>query len=47
MAITAIRNAKNASNFRNPYLSSSRNVNVSAIVIKTPAYKGILELKKK
>ena len=42
MAITVINIPKNASSFRNPYLSSKRNVKVSAIVIRTPAHSGIL-----
>lgn len=40
--IIRMRKAKNASSFRSPYLSRRRKVNVSAIVISTPAYSGIL-----
>ena len=36
----AINKQKKASNFLSPYLSSSRNVKVSATVIRTPPYKG-------
>ena len=36
----AINKQKKASNFLSPYLSSPRNVKVSATVIRTPPYKG-------
>ena len=36
-----ISRQKKSSNFLNPYLSKPRNVNVSAIVIKTPPHNGI------
>jgi hypothetical protein len=38
-----IRNVKKNSNLRNPNLSKNRKVNVSVIVISTPAYNGILK----
>jgi len=43
IAMVTMRNPKNASSLRNPYLSSKRNVNVSAMVIITPAQRGILK----
>ena len=40
--MTVMRKQKKASSLRRPYLSSSRKVKVSAIVISTPPYRGIL-----
>lgn len=45
--ITEIKNPKNNSNFRKPYLSMNKNVKVSITVIKTPPHNGILKKKKK
>jgi hypothetical protein len=42
IAMTVMRNPKKNSNFRKPYLSSSRKVNVSNTVIRTPPQIGIL-----
>lgn len=44
-AITAISKPKNASNFRSPYLSKNKNVNVSTMVINVPAHNGTLNEK--
>lgn len=44
--ITEIKNPKNNSNFRKPYLSMNKNVKVSITVIKTPPHNGILKKKK-
>lgn len=44
--MTEMRTPKKSSNFRKPYLSKNKNVNVSITVISTPPHIGILESKK-
>ena len=46
MAMTVMRTPKKASSFLRPYLSRNKNVKVSAMVIKTPPYSGILKMNK-
>lgn len=41
-----MRKPKKSSNFRKPYLSKNKNVNVSTTVISTPPHIGILESKR-
>lgn len=43
--MTVISNPKKNSNFRRPYLSKNKKVNVSTIVINVPAHSGTLKKK--
>jgi len=44
--MTVMRKPKKSSNFRKPYLSKNKNVNVSTTVISTPLHIGILKSQK-